>query len=123
MAQIKYEHAALEETEENDGCGFVMVSGTMEVCPTCGGYGSHVRQDLDDSVMVDSMREDGDDEGLQAYFNGSFDEKCRQCEGKNVIMQPDWGQLPVWAAHAIEAWEDDERSTRKIEEQERRMGA
>jgi DnaJ-class molecular chaperone len=56
------------------------------VCPDCGGHGSHSRRDLDQSRLVDSMIEDGDDEGLERYYSGAFDVKCQTCHGRNVVQ-------------------------------------
>lgn len=125
MKKFKLEHPALEYVEhpEHDGSNYVWVTGRMIVCPECGGEGHHVRRDLDDSAMVDSMREDGDEEGLQAYFGGAFDEICRECGGKNVILSADYESVPKWAQEAIDEWNESEMESRAIEAQERRMGA
>ena len=123
MAKLKFQHDALKYAEEHDGTDFLMVEGKMEVCPECQGTGSHVRHDLDDSAMVDSMREDGDDEGLRRYFSGAFDEVCRVCGGDNVVLEPNWDDVPVWAQKAIESWEASARLDAQITAQERRMGA
>lgn len=125
MKKFKYQHEALKYVEhpEHDGSDHVWVSGRMVVCPECGGEGHHVRRDLDDSAMVDSMREDCDEEGLRAYFSGAFDEQCRECGGKNVILSADEGSVPQWAQDAIDEWIQSENETRQIEAQERRMGA
>ena len=118
-------HPALEYVEhpEHEGGDFIMVTGHMVVCPECGGEGHHVRRDLDDSAMVDSMREDGDDEGLAAYFGGAFDEVCRQCGGANVVLDADYESIPEWAKKAMQSWDESEQESRMIEAQERRMGA
>ena len=125
MKNFKLAHPALEYVEHSDheGGDYVMVTGRMVVCPECGGEGRHVRRDLDDSAMVDSMREDGDDEGLQAYFGGAFDEICRECTGKNVVLAPDADSVPKWAQEAIDDWNQSEDETRRESEAERRMGA
>jgi DnaJ-class molecular chaperone len=125
MNKFKLTHPALKyvENEEHDGSDSIIVQGKMEVCPTCGGTGSHVRHDLDDSAMVDSMREDGDDEGLERYFGGAFDEVCRQCGGQNVVLAPEWDTVPKWASEAIEDWQESRERDRRESESERRMGA
>ena len=123
MKQIKFQHPALEYCKENDFKDFILVPGQYEVCPTCQGEGTHVRRDIDDSLLVDSMREDGDDEGIQAYFNGAYDTACTQCGGMRVILQPNEGALPDWAQDAIWEWGESERETCEIQRQERAMGA
>jgi DnaJ-class molecular chaperone len=123
MAKLRLEHPALKYCEEHDGSDFILVDGKMVVCPTCQGTGSHVRHDLDDSAMVDSMREDCDYEGLEAYFGGAFDERCTHCGGENVILVPDADSVPDWAQKAIESWEESRRMDEAITAAERRMGA
>jgi DnaJ-class molecular chaperone len=95
----------------------------MEVCGTCEGTGSMERRDLDMSRMVDSMREDGDDEGIERYMRGAYDVSCDQCQGKNVVFVADWETVPEWASEAIESWEESGRITDRITAQERAMGA
>ena len=127
MQKLEFKHPALVYAIAEDGveygADFIMVSGKMEVCPECGGTGSHVRKDLDDSAMVDSMREDGDEEGLRAYFNGAFDERCTLCNGDNVVLCPNWDDVPQWAKDAVESWEESRRYSEEISRQERAMGA
>lgn len=55
------------------------------VCPACGGRGQHSPQHLDESKLVDNMREDGDDEAVSHYFKGGFDVPCQTCFGNNVV--------------------------------------
>lgn len=125
MKNFKLQHQAFKYVEhpDHDGSDHIWVSGKMEVCPQCCGTGSHVRKDLDDSAMVDSMREDGDDEGLAAYFNGAFDERCTLCNGKNVVLQANEDSIPEWAQNAMSEWAESESESRAIEMQESRMGA
>lgn len=120
MSKIKFSHPSLEYTAENDGKDYIIVTGKMEVCPTCNGTGSHVRHDLDDSAMVDNMMEDGDHEGIEAYHDGAFDEICTQCGGNNVVAIP---ELPEWANTAVSEWERDEQESRLEAAAERHMGA
>lgn len=122
MSKFKLEHPALKY-EENCPDGYIMVEGKMEVCPICQGTGKMERQDLDMSRMVDNMREDGDDEGIERYFSGAFDVVCSHCNGANVVLEPVWESVPKWAEDAIDAWHESERITSQIEDQERRMGA
>ena len=125
MKNLKLQHDALSYVEhpDHDGSDFIMVTGKMEVCQECGGTGSHVRKDLDDSQMVDDMREDGNEEGLRAYFNGAFDERCRVCDGANVVLAPDPDSVPEWAQDAIDSWNQSRWESEEISRQERRMGA
>lgn len=123
MENVKFFHPALQYTEQNKGRGYVVVPGHIIVCPVCGGHGSHVRRDIDDSRLVDNMCEDGDTESLTAYFKGAYDVPCEECGGRNVVMAPEWDFLPIWAKKAVNDWNESERQSRAIEAAERRMGA
>lgn len=101
----------------------IEVAGSMVVCPSCGGYGVHERRDIDCSKIVDSYLEDGDYEGLESYHNGAFDVTCTHCKGKNVVLEPNWDALPVWARNAVESWERSARESAAIEAAERACGA
>jgi len=128
MKKFRLSHPALEYVEghENDAewvdGDTILVTGRMGVCPMCEGTGYHVRHDLDDSALVDSMREDGDEEGLEAYFNGAYDEVCTECGGKNVVLVPDEDSIPEWARKAMKRFNDDRDYDRAVMEAERRMG-
>jgi len=123
--QFELIHPALKyvENDEHDGDDRIYVSGQMEVCPRCEGTGVHDRQDIDTTKLVDDMREDCDYEGLENYFNGSYDVVCTRCKGKNVVFVPIAEEIPKWASDAIESWDREEANSRAEAEAERRMGA
>jgi len=124
MRELKeYKHPALEYCHENNGRDFILAPARYEVCPVCSGHGTHVRNDLDDSRLIDSMEEDGDLEGIEAYHKGSYDQICSNCKGLRVVMSIDFEWLPKWARVAIEDWSLEERISAKEEADERRMGA
>lgn len=128
MKRFKFSHPALEYVEGHEDADWadtnaLWVAGKMIVCPCCGGEGHHVRRDIDDSRLVDSMREDGDYEGIEAYFGGAYDVTCEECNGRNVILDVDWDSVPEWAQKAVEDWNRCEREMRAEQEAERRMGA
>lgn len=62
----------------------------MEVCGNCGGRGRAFRQDLDENRLVELMEADGDEEGLDSYRRGHYDETCRACQGRNVVEVLDY---------------------------------
>jgi hypothetical protein len=126
--KMNYQHPALayynpktgEYNEDMNEDGFIYVEATYEVCSTCGGHGSHFRSDLDENALVDGMREDGDEDGIESYYGGSFDQVCSECNGKRVVLYP---VLPEWADEAIYYWNKCEYESRAISDAERRMGA
>jgi excinuclease UvrABC ATPase subunit len=112
MSKIKFTHPAIEEV--------ILVDGENVVCPTCKGFGKTERTDIDCSKLVDDMREDGDDEGLESYFKGSYQETCPTCHGSNVIFSP---ILPEWATKEIQSYYESELEDMMYAEQERICGA
>ena len=109
---IKFEHPALDEP--------IMVEARYEVCPLCQGHGKHERRDIDCSRLVDEMREDGDDWGLEQYFKGAYDTICTECKGQRVILVP---ELPEEIQEKIWEYNDGAREYAAEVAAERRMGA
>lgn len=108
-----------DENEIVNPEGILSVQGRYCVCPTCQGNGTHFRRDLDENRLIDNMREDGDDEGIEAYYNGAFDQICEECRGNRVVAQP---ILPKWAEDALNDWYRAESISRAIEIAELRAG-
>lgn len=97
-----------------------------QVCPRCNGDGFHGRTDIDHSRLVDSMEEDGDNEGMEDYKNGGYDVTCETCHGNNVVKSFDlvkfYEENPDMYAK-ICRYERDAADDRRYAEQERRAGA
>lgn len=114
---VEFSHPAFKK----DGKEVVFqLEGKYEVCPRCQGTGSHVREDIDDSRLVDSYHEDGDYEALERYFAGSMDVTCTQCKGRNVVAVP---VLDEEMQKRIDEYNQWEWEYRRECEAERRMGA
>ena len=126
--KINYQHNALmyhdpitgEYNENVNEDGVLNVSATYQVCHRCDGHGSHFRSDLDENALIDGMREDGDEDGIDSYYGGSFDQVCSECRGQRVVASP---MLPEWANEAIHQWRKFENESRAIRDAERRVGA
>lgn len=86
-----FTHPAL--TDDDDNQIYLDVPKKMIVCPSCGGHGTHERRDIDMSAVVDSMHEDGDQDGLDHYRSGGFDTTCEECGGLRVIHEFDFEYL------------------------------
>lgn len=126
--KINYQHPALayynpitgEYNEDMNEEGLIYVEANYEVCPTCSGHGYHFRSDLDENALVEGMRDDCDEEGIDAYFGGSFDQVCSECNGQRVVASP---ILPEWANELMYSWRRSENEHRAISDAERRLGA
>ena len=113
-----FTHDALENT--------IRLRAERIVCPTCNGSGSHVRRDIDDSMLVETMMDEGDYDGMDSYYRGGFDEVCTHCNGRNVVDEIDWDTFEkVYPREykLVVDWEQSERDDRAEMEAERRMGA
>jgi RecJ-like exonuclease len=122
----EFSHPSFEYVNEGEEAIKVMVPVKKQVCPMCMGIGTHERQDIDCSKLVDSMVEDGDDEGLQRYYAGSFDVPCTCCNGKNVIDDFDTQYLVDNYPDHYEAmcdWDASEAEDARYSAQERACGA
>ena len=124
MMKVEFYHPCFEYSENLKE--IVYLPTTKEVCPSCNGEGMHERRDIDCSLLVDSMHEDGDVEGLESYFSGSYDVLCTECGGKNVIDVQDMeyfaNNYPELYKEVCE-WEDEKIADAKCSAQERAMGA
>jgi hypothetical protein len=121
MKTTKYTHPAL--TDENDKPVYLLVPVRKAVCPRCGGHGTHERQDIDMSRVVDSMNEDGDVDGLESYYKGKFDVICTECHGNNVVDEIDQEYMESnypEECKQIREYERDAYEDRKYAEAERR---
>jgi hypothetical protein len=90
------------------------------VCYECNGHGTHFRRDLDENALYESMVEDGDEDGIESYYGGSFDEVCRSCHGKRVVYEY---EFPEWARKVLDDYYQWMREDKYMREQERRVGA
>jgi DnaJ-class molecular chaperone len=120
-------HESFDYQDEYDidsrGTTGIEVDATRVVCPTCDGTGSHFRRDLDENLMLDGIREDGDEDSMEAYMGGAFDQICTECNGDNVVLQVDWDTVPKWVFECVEDWDRQEMHDRAVRDAERMMGA
>lgn len=123
---IHFEHPSFKYVKEDEECIKIMLPSHKEVCPSCSGIGTHERRDIDCSLMVDTMREDNDEDGLAGYFGGDYDVTCTTCKGCNVVDQIDYDffmrEFPEYH-DALVSWEESERESELTQAQERACGA
>jgi hypothetical protein len=121
-----FNHPCFEYSEHLKDGDTVVIPTKKQVCPTCGGVGTHERKDIDCSKMVDSMHEDGDYDGLESYYNGNYDVACQTCKGRNVIDEIDFdyfiAKYPELYKEICD-WDASEIADARYSAQERAMGA
>lgn len=126
MAKQEFFHPCFEYSEHLKEGEKVFLPTVRIVCPACDGYGTHERQDIDCSLIVDSYYEDGDYEALERYRNGAFDVPCTCCNGKNVIDEVDmeyfYDNYPELYEEMCD-WDRAEAEDARYSAQERAMGA
>jgi hypothetical protein len=125
MKKIEFTHPALFD-EKTEKPTLLMLPSRKIVCPCCGGEGHHFRSDLDENALIQGILEDGDDESLEMYRQGHFNQPCMDCKGLRVVDEIDWEyfhhKFPEHAK-AISEWDREEAADRRYREMERRMGA
>jgi len=99
------------------------VSFEYVVCPTCRGTGTVVDPSVDEHG-IDPARFAGDPEFARDYFGGSYDRRCPQCEGENVVpeLRPS-GEEEKQVAREFRRRQQKVTRSREIQRQERRMAA
>lgn len=123
MTKVAFTHPALY-CEITDTPRTLYLPAQRIICPECNGYGSHFRRDLDENMMLATMREEGDWEGLADYDAGDYNEVCHRCDGRNVVDEINWDYFR--AEYPEEAQQVDEYNHQacidaKYEAHERRM--
>ena len=93
-----------------------------EVCPTCGGQGSHVNPSIDcDGISSEDF--DRDPGFREEYMAGVYDVRCYGCDGKRVVPEVDRQRCSKeLLAQFDEALEDYDADNYE-RDAERRMGA
>jgi DnaJ-class molecular chaperone len=118
MMKTNYYHKSFEYQDEYDyeklGERGIEANATRIVCPTCNGDGRHFRTDLDENAMVGSFQEDMDDDGMEAYQGGAFDQVCTECNGRNVVDEVDWSSIPKWASDCANEWDEEEAMNERV---------
>lgn len=88
VSKIRFTHPAL--TDENGNLRVFMLPAERVVCESCRGNGHHFRSDLDENRMIELIEEDGDEEEMEHYRRGGYDQTCHECKGRNVVDQVNW---------------------------------
>jgi hypothetical protein len=118
MPLANYYHDAFEyEPEyqfETKGKAGIPATTERIVCPTCNGNGNHFRKDLDENEMIKSIQEDGDEDSMEAYQSGAFNQICTECNGRNVIDQVNFDNLPQWAIDSINEYNKEESFNEQV---------
>lgn len=124
VTKIRFTHPAL--TDKNGNLRVFMLPAERVVCQSCRGNGHHFRSDLDENRMIELIMEDGDDEEMDHYRRGGYDQTCQECKGRNVVDQVDWDAFSEAfpkESRKIDNWNDCESDSRDYAASERAFGA
>jgi hypothetical protein len=120
VSTIRFTHPALTDKEGN--LRVFKLPAERVVCPECNGNGHHFRSDLDENKMVELIEADGDEDEMDHYRRGGYDQTCSECKGRNVIDQVNWDefqkQFPK-EAKKIYSWDSDVAEDAKYAASER----
>ena len=109
--------------DDEDGNGFedMELPIVFEVCPTCGGSGTHVNPSVDcDGLSAEDFAEDP--EFAENYFGGCYDVACYECDGERVIPVLDRSRIDPAIMKRLDEKAKDDAEYRSLENFERRMG-
>jgi DNA-directed RNA polymerase subunit RPC12/RpoP len=107
---------------DEDGIEVYLEKTKYEVCPRCGGKGSHVNPNVDGhGISPEEFAEDP--EFRENYFAGVYDVACCECNGKRVVKVIDWENPENKKYRKLyEQYLQDEADYWAEVEMERRMG-
>lgn len=112
-------------TEDEDGNEVVHdLPARFEVCPRCGGTGTHVNPSIDGHGITEEERErDWSPEEWDQYLTGFYDVTCYECRGLRVVRIVDEATCdPQLLKEYRKQLREDEAYNRMCE-MERRYGA
>jgi DnaJ-class molecular chaperone len=97
-----------------------------EVCPRCGGTGSHDPEAFSNGFTQSEFNEVFEDaESREDYFRGVYDVSCEECNGNNVIDAPNREEFDLKDLANYTLWQDQlnfDYQCKMEEAAERRMG-
>lgn len=70
-------------------CLVVSFPTKLELCPVCGGHGTHVHPDIDRHGLTPSELASWDEEERRSYYSGAYDVPCRACQGNKTLQVVD----------------------------------
>ena len=92
-----------------------------EVCPVCGGKGTHVNPSIDAGGLTgEDFAEDPD--FAEGYFSGMYDQTCNYCGGRTTVPAVDEDRLTSEQREALEAQDRADAEIHAERMMEIRMG-
>ncbi len=123
MKKVAFTHPALY-CEITDTPRTIYLPAKRILCPECNGEGIVFEYGLDEQKMLDTMREEGDWEGLQDYDAGNFHVMCNRCNGRSVVDEINWDYFRAEypdEAQQVREYERQAYIDARYEAHERRM--
>jgi RecJ-like exonuclease len=97
----------------SDGNSYSMeVPAKRTVCPRCEGTGTHVNPSIDGHGLTQEDF-DADPDFAEGYFNGRYDVRCEECDGRNVVEVPDLSRLTAEEREDYYRAQDEEAAARR----------
>jgi hypothetical protein len=91
-----------------------VIPSRKEVCERCDGEGRHTNPSIDGNGITQSEMNELGPEFKDAYFNGTYDVSCHECNGLRIVRVIDWDQfktdMPELHDEYINQLEDERNS-------------
>jgi hypothetical protein len=91
-----------------------------QICNVCRGNGGHSRRL---GVISQEIIDDWDDEDLDYYMSGGYDQTCERCDGSGKVKELNLRSLPEDVLLWIAKYRDDSYNSAYMTRSERMMGA
>lgn len=118
MPTVRIPNPAYSEEFSDPEPQYLELVAHYEVCPTCGGHGSHSNHL---GAFTQSDIDELGQEWLDDYARGYFDKTCETCQGNRVVPTVTRELNSPELLAIYDKWEQDEWEYRRESEMERRM--
>lgn len=110
----------LKHAMENDEVTSCSLTFEWQICSVCRGDGGHSRRL---GVIDSETMNDWDDDEIEFYFSGGYDETCESCNGSGKVKALFRDRLPEDVVEWIDNYERDVYDYAAERRAERMMGA
>lgn len=92
--------------------------GKHEVCPRCGGHGTHLCPSIGEhAYTAEEFNREFDHDEREEYFTrgGMYDVQCETCNGKRVVLVVDAEAAKINDSKTLELYEKWEKAQAEAE--------
>lgn len=121
-SKLLEEHGVPSEKTEESQETCIPFYVIREVCPTCGGKGTHVNPSIDaHGITAEEWDRDWSHEDRENYMSGMYDVTCYECNGNNVVLVIDETRANAELLKLFNDYCNEERNYRNTCDREQAM--